>query len=234
MRVIDPIRGLYSGQMGGMVFYVMDGKTYARRAADPSRRPRPQGRQREMNARFRAVQWLYRTFGNQVSREIWRVAGREAGKRGHNLFHTLNCACVDSEGRLADPAGLRFTEGSLLLPRDLAVEPLGGGRFRVTWTEERTLATASAGDLLQAGVIPHAEWMDAKRALAVSGRRGDGCGTFALDPADGAAQHVYLYFAREDGAAFSPSRYFRVELPPEGGDAPTAAEEESGEAEGRG
>ena len=34
MKVIDAARGLFSGKMGGMIFYVMDGKTYAEIAGE--------------------------------------------------------------------------------------------------------------------------------------------------------------------------------------------------------
>ena len=38
-----------------------------------------------------------------------------------------------------------------------------------------------------------------------------GEGTFTFTPDITGTAHVYLYFIREDGTAFSPSRYFRVE-----------------------
>ena len=211
MKAIDPTRGLYSGRMGDLIFYVMNGKTYVRHAPDPGKRKPRTEKQRGMNARFRAVQWMYRVFGAEVSPEIWRAAGKERGMTASNLFHSANCACFDAEGRLADPEGFQFSAGSLLLPRDIAVEPAGGGRFRVTWTEERELTTASGGDLLRVGVIPEGGELAALPAEAVSGRREDGAGEFTL-PGEFAAGgcHAYVYFAREDGTAWSPSRHFRI------------------------
>ena len=43
-----------------------------------------------------------------------------------------------------------------------------------------------------------------------SGRRRDGQGEFTLDTERGPKAHVYLYFAREDGTAYSPSQHFYV------------------------
>lgn len=212
MKAIDPTRGLYSGRMGDIIFYVMNGKTYARHAPDPGKRKPLTEKQRGMNVRFRAVQWMYRVFRAEVSPEIWRAAGREAGKTASNLFHSTNCACFDAEGRLADPEGFQFSAGSLLLPRDIAVEAAEGGRFRVTWTEERELTTACGDDLLRVGVIPETDALTALPAEAVSGRRADGTGVFALpEICAGTVCHAYVYFERADGTAWSPSRHFRLE-----------------------
>ena len=55
MKVIDPEGKLYRGKVGNMVYYVMNGRTYARRAAEPSDRE-PTEKQRKVAERFRAVQ----------------------------------------------------------------------------------------------------------------------------------------------------------------------------------
>ena len=61
------------------------------------------------------------------------------------------------------------------------------------------------------GVIPEGGELAALPAEAVSGRREDGAGEFTL-PGEFAAGgcHAYVYFAREDGTAWSPSRHFRI------------------------
>ena len=58
-----------------------------------------------------------------------------------------------------------------------------------------------------------AKWTAASSPLraAAEGTRGDGGGEFRLDESKGPGAHVYLYFEREDGTAWSPSRHFRVE-----------------------
>ena len=217
MKVIDAARGLFSGKMGGMIFYVMDGKTYARKLPERDKRREPSERQKGLNRRFRAVQQAYRVFGMEVSPDVWRAAAREQGRRACNLFHAANCGCFDAGGRLADPETFQFSAGSLLLPREVAVEPLGGRRFRVTWEEERDMATAAAGDLLRVGFIPEEEMLTLQPAEA-EGRRADGEGTLAIEPIPGVTRyHVYVYFAREDGSAYSPSRHFTVEIPEEEG-----------------
>ena len=209
MKVIDPIKGLYSGKMNGMIFYVMNGRTYVKRAPDPTKKQERTAKQRGVNNRFRATQQAYRVFRAEVSPDIWRMAAQETGKSASNLFHSANCACFDAEGRLADPEGFLFSAGSLLLPREIAVEQLEAGRFRVTWTEERELATAAENDLLQVGVIPDGELLTLQPATTVSGRRGDMTGEFTLD-AETTTKHIYVYFAREDGTAYSPSKHIGI------------------------
>ena len=113
---------------------------------------------------------------------------------------------------MADPEAFHFSAGELQLPRELRVEALGGGRFRATWEDERALSSAAPSDELRAGVAYDAEPLGICWAESASGRRGDGGGEFALDGRGDTGAHVYLFFARADGTAYSPSRYFHVSL----------------------
>ena len=213
MKVIDFGKG-FSGMMNGMVYYEMNGKLYARNA--PRKRTQQEKENtsatvKGINRRFRAIQQLYSIYRRKVSPDIWRLAAREEGKMAHNLFHSTNCGCLNAEGKMAAPELFQFTAGTLLLPREMAVEALGGGQFRATWAEEREMATAAGTDRLQAGVLYDNNLLALHTATEVSGTRGEGQGVFALDPAKAEGAHVYLYFAREDGTAYSPSTHFHVE-----------------------
>ena len=213
MKVIDFGKG-FSGMMNGVVYYEMNGKLYARNA--PRKRTQQEKENtsatvKGINRRFRAIQQLYSIYRRKVSPDIWRVAAREEGKMAHNLFHSTNCGCLNAEGKMAAPELFQFTAGTLLLPREMAVEALGGGQFRATWAEEREMATAAGTDRLQAGVLYDNNLLALHTATEVSGTRGEGQGVFALDPAKAEGAHVYLYFAREDGTAYSPSAHFHME-----------------------
>ena len=212
MRIEDPEGRTYHGRVGNMIYYSRHGKTYARRVSKNGTKKKKERteRQRALSSRFSAVQRLYEFFRRAVSPEIWRAAAREQGKMAHNLFHSANYGCVDGEGRRADAASFQFSAGVLLLPWDMAVEPLGGGRYRATWREEREGSTTAATDLLRAGVLYDSDPSSPLRAAA-EGTRGDGGGKFRLDESKGPGAHVYLYFEREDGTAWSPSRHVRVE-----------------------
>lgn len=212
MRIEDPEGRTYHGRVGNMIYYSRHGKTYARRVSKSGTKKKKERteRQRALSQRFAAMQMLYEFFRRAVSPEIWRAAAREEGKMAHNAFHSANYGCVDGEGRMADAASFQFSAGVLLLPWNMAVEPLGGGRYRATWREEREGSTTAATDLLRAGVLYDSDPMSPLRAAA-EGTRGDGGGEFRLDESKGPGAHVYLYFEREDGTTWSPSRHFRVE-----------------------
>ncbi|MDE7074716.1 MAG: hypothetical protein K2O69_06695 [Odoribacter sp.] len=215
MKVTGTGIGLLHGKIGNLVYYVVDGKQYVRRAAIPGkkRKAEAEGAHPEhwklMN-RFRGVQGYYAFFKKCVSAEIWRAAGEAEGRRADNLFNRTNSRCFNEEGNLADFATFRFSQGALLLPRHITLEDEGAGRWRVRWEEERAGALVAGTDRLCVGVI-HEEHPDSPRLLAeVSGVRGDLTGTFELEKEPGETVHVYCFWGREDGTAFSDSFYFKV------------------------
>ena len=214
MEVIDDAGRKYRGKMGNLIYYTVNGKTYVRRAR---KRPGTQGKprtekQKALSGRFRLVQKVYSFYMQTVSADIWRIAARAQGRRGQNLFCEVNSGCFEAGVGIASPETFRFAEGELLLPWGMQVEALGGGRFRATWTEERDLVTAAPGDRLQAGVLYETALAGPYPAVSVSGTRADGCGEFALETGQDDWAYVYLYFAREDGTAYSPSAHFRVTI----------------------
>lgn len=208
MKVIDPEGKLFRGRVGNMVYYVMNGKTYARRAAEPSKRERTE-RQRAVVARFTTMQQLYSYFHQCVSADIWRLAGQAKGKLAANLFHSVNCGCVDEKGMIVQPGLFRFSAGSLVLPTGVRVERAGDGEWRVTWDADDDWTTSAADDRLMVGLL-YGRNMDSPRwASGVTGRRGDGAGSFRTEEGKfGAPVHAYVLFAREDGSAYSPSLHF--------------------------
>ena len=215
MKVTDAEGRTLSGKVGNMIYYTRNGRTYARRARIPGKKRKweKEGRDPRQEAaarRFGTVTRLYSFFAREVSAEIWRAAARGTGAMPQNLFHRLNCGCFDGEGRLTAPERFRFAEGRLVAPPGMRVERLGGGRFAAAWEEtEGTWSTASPADRLRAGVIYDDISPTTWPVAETSGTRGEGRGEFRLDPSHAVA-HVYLYFEREDGAAWSPSTYFRL------------------------
>ena len=84
MKIINAEGGQMSGRVGNMIYYVRDGKTYARRARIPGKKRKweTEGRD-ERNAaasrRFGVMQRMYSLFAREVSPEIWRAAARARG-----------------------------------------------------------------------------------------------------------------------------------------------------------
>lgn len=220
MKIINAEGGQMSGRVGNMIYYVRDGKMYARRARIPGKKRKweTEGRD-ERNAaaarRFGVTQRMYSLFAREVSPEIWRAAARARGMMAANLFHSLNFACVDGQGRLANPEAFRFSEGELTVPPGLTVAPAGGDAegtwFEAAWEAEEEWGLAAPTDRLVVGVMYADDPLSTRLAAEVSGTRGELHGRFRLETGRGGAAHAYLFFAREDGAAFSPSRHFRLE-----------------------
>ena len=160
--------------------------------------------------RFRGVQGYYAFFKKCVAEEIWRAAGEAERLRANNLFNKTNSRCFDEAGNLADFATFRFSRGTLLLPRRITLTEEGAGRYRVRWQEERAGMLVAPTDRLCVGVI-YEEHPDSPRLLTeVTGVRRELTGTFALEKAPTETVHVYCFWGREDGTAFSDSFYFRI------------------------
>ena len=79
MKVIDFGKG-FSGKIGGVVYYEMNGKLYARNA--PRQRTREELENvsetvKGINRRFKVIQQLDRLYRKRVSPDIWRLAAME-------------------------------------------------------------------------------------------------------------------------------------------------------------
>lgn len=206
---------LLSGRIGNLIYYIRNGKQYVRRVAIPgkTRKWETEGRtakQKTVVGRFAIVQAFYSAYSSMVSPEIWRLVARAEGRTAPNLFNSTNCKCFDGKGQLVDYEKMKFTRGNLLLPRKIRVTS-EGLHCRVTWEEERNWETAAPSDRLCVGVLYDANPLGPSLALNVSGCRADLCGDFMLDATMGVNAHVYCFFAREDGSAFSDSWYARIE-----------------------
>ena len=203
----------YRGKMGKLVYYTMNGKTFVRRVRIPGKKRKPRTtKQKELSGRFGMAQKMYSFYRETISPDIWRLAGKAVGRRGNMLFVSVNSGCFEAGMGIASPETFRFSEGELLLPWGMQVEALGSGRFRAMWTDERELATAAANDRLKVGVFYPGTPKGVYWAEEMSGTRGDGCGEFRINTNLDAEAHVYLFFAREDGSAYSPSMHFRLTM----------------------
>ena len=217
MKVENDMGERLHGKVGNMIYYTMNGKTYARRARIPGkpRKWETEGRsekQRAVARRFKTLQRLYSYYACEVSAEIWRAAAKARGMMAANLFHSANKGCFDGEGRMTDPALFRFAEGELSLPPRLAVEPLGGGRFAVTWEAAEEWSSAAGTDRLRVGMLYDEALPFVSLAPEAVGVRGEGRGEFLVDTSHSGGAHAYVFFEREDGAAWSPSAHFPLEI----------------------
>lgn len=214
MKVEDPHKGLISGKIGNLIYYVMNGKQYIRRVAIPGKKRKSEisgihPKHKGMMTRFAYIQSYYSFFKRSISEMIWKTAGQAEHSRAANLFHRINSHCFSGEGKLVDFATFRFSYGELQLPRNIAVEK-DGEIFRVTWEDEREGTLAAAEDRLCIGVIYEERPGAPQLAEEVTGQRGEMKGTFRLNGTSEGTTHIYCFFAREDETAYSESFYFRL------------------------
>ena len=205
---------MLSGKIGNMIYYVMDGKQYVRRIGIPGKERKTTkenmtSKQKSNLTRFGGVQRYYAYFRQHIDATIWKTAGDAAHARAINLFHKTNGHCFDDKGRLVDLATFKFSHGELLLPRIVVARD--GDTFRVTWEEERDERNAAPSDRLCVGLV-YDRFPDSPHlALEVSGTRGDLRGEFRPDKDYDSPLHIYCFWAREDGSAFSESIHFLAE-----------------------
>lgn len=215
MKIKDTSTGLISGKIGNLIYYVMNGKQYARRAAIPGKKRKSEimgisPAHQAIIKRFSGVQSFYAFFKKYVSAEIWRTASIVEHIRPNNLFSKINSRCFDEQGNLVDFATFYFSRGTLLLPRNIQARN-EGNRYRITWQEERTKKFASADDRLCIGVIYDNKPGAPCLLTDVTGKRSDLQGTFTLNRANTDLVHIYCFWAKKDGTAYSNSFYVRLD-----------------------
>lgn len=215
MKIKTPGTGLISGKIGNLIYYVVDGKQYVRRASLPGkvRKWEKQGipaKQQGTITRFSMLQSYYSFFKHYVSDEIWKAAGRAEHCRADNLFHKTNYPCLDHEGKFIDLERFSFSRGELLVPRKIALES-DGENCRLTWEEERCGALTGPDDELCVGVIFEARTGRPMLLTEVSGKRADCEGSFTLKRKEAGTVHIYCFWARKDRTAFSESVHFSLD-----------------------
>lgn len=214
MKMKAPGTGLISGKIGNMIYYVVDGKQYIRRAALPGKKSKREIQgipaiQQGAMTRFSMLQSYYSFYREFVSDDIWKAAGRVEHCRADNLFHKTNSPCFDDRGNLVDFDRFSFSRGELLVPRRIALEG-DGVHYRVTWEEERCGLLTAPDDELCIGVIYEARSGRPLLLTEVCGKRADCAGTFTLNREVAGVVHVYCFWAREDRTAFSESVHFSL------------------------
>lgn len=214
MKMKTPGTGLISGKIGNMIYYVVDGKQYVRRAALPGKKRKWEkegipAKQQGAITRFSMLQSYHSFFKGYVSKEIWKAAGRAEHCRADNLFHKTNYHCFDEEGKFVDFDRFSFSRGELLLPRKIALEG-DGVNYRLTWEEERCGLLTAPEDALCIGVIYEARTGRPQLLKEVSGKRADCEGNFTLNRKEAGTVHIYCFWAREDQTAFSDSVHFSL------------------------
>jgi len=216
-----------SGRVGQRLFvYTRMGKIIIRRS--PGKRKNSSEEQEVSMESFGNRSRLYAHLNDQLGIPVWKLAGRRYGITGNNYFSKVNKGIFREGKFIRDFGELLLTEGELLNPDAMAVEPEGGWTFRVTWTAESSMRSRDKSDRLMVLVLTENrdEYMDIGVAWGegISGTRGEGTGCFSIPPslhnflrkelAKGVppSLHAYCFFGAADGSAYSKSKHFPLEL----------------------
>ena len=196
-----------SGLVGNVVFYNYNGETCFRSA--PRKRAKNSWSERQVlnRKRFSAIKAFWGRFDNSVIREIWMVA--ERGKRGDNLFVSVNMPAFGPGGTLIDPERLHFSAGQLPLPyRFMAARsPIDPNRVEVTWQEDPGNSLTRSDDSLMMVVAHDGEFTGPVEAGALLGQES---AVIQLPSVTGTVQGIYLFFASGKRNMYSQDRYFGI------------------------
>ena len=189
------------------------GKTILRKS--PGKRKKSSEMQETCMNSFGLMSEFYSFVKRQLALPIWKLAGAKYGKMANNYFAQVNKGIFNSEGGIRDFDELVLSEGTLLNPDRMTVEPAGDGVFRVCWTAEDECRTRGGTDKLMVLILPEMENRNLEFGLLwaenVAGKRGDGTGTFTLPVLrEEYRVHIYCFFGTADGTAYSRSKHFLV------------------------
>ena len=136
-KVLGLISASLSGNLDGLVFVKMNGKTYVRTMPDKRNANSWSEKQTAARSSFRFVILYAKRQKELVIKPIWNKPAKELNMNGFNLFVKTNRAAFDSLGKVIDPGLLHFSTGQLplsyLFRAEVDIE--NPKSIAVTWTD---------------------------------------------------------------------------------------------------
>jgi hypothetical protein len=196
-----------SGLVGNVVFYSFNGETYFRSVNRKRAKNSWSERQVMHRERFRAIKAFWGRFANSPIQAIWKVA--QQGKRGDNLFVSINIQAFGPDGVLIDPERLHFSAGQLPLPyRFTAVRSASDpDKVEVSWQDDPGSAIARSDDQLMMMAGHDGEFAG---PIATGALREQESAVIQLPTLSGTVQGIYLFFASEKRKMYSMDQYFGI------------------------
>lgn len=201
-KVANTLLNGIQGTMGDMIFYQINGVTYTRRR--PNKRTSAQKKRMkktELNERSQGMFTMVQKYLKTLRRAI--AFGYQEHTVGASLpYHACvsytrkNCFALEGEGYRIDPALIKVSRGSLMIPEDAKAEKVKKG-IRFTWRNNSGISSAKPSD--RVFIVIHdvenktMEWVD----LGNSRERGEQL--LKLDSHYlNKSWHVYLAFSQEN------------------------------------
>lgn len=206
MAIIDEnIRG----KVGNSVFYRVGSITRVRSAAanyldantiKSTGKPFP----------FESSNTFYQRLVEIGLQEAWYLATQGTGKNGYNFFLKLNMMVFKPNGKIGDFARLQLTVGMLQKVNHLMACVDEEDAVVLSWEKAENLPSAGMEDELVV-VVLYADRSFSPEFVKTNGEtRGDGKATFRLPGRRGTAVHLYCFFRKKNGEAYSPSQYLGI------------------------
>lgn len=206
--ILNPL-GTFSGRIGNLIYYSIDGKWYVRRRSSRKIVVRSASR-RMWQGRFKTCISFYHSLDGVRVKPIWGVLGKLTRRSGMNIFIQNNIQAFSQEKRVENHELLHFSAGVLMMPINFGVKERDEQELAVSWSTEWEGALDSGGDKLCAGVIYDTEPFRPRLAECVKGTRADGRGVIRLQKGYAGHCHLYCYFASSDGKCYSGDRHFTL------------------------
>ena len=206
MAIIDEnIRG----KVGNSVFYRVGSITRVRSAA-ANYLDANTIKQQENRSRLRVAIRFYQRLVEIGLQEAWYLATQGTGKNGYNFFLKLNMMVFKPNGKIGDFARLQLTVGMLQKVNHLMACVDEEDAVVLSWEKAENLPSVGMEDELVV-VVLYADRSFSPEFVKTNGEtRGDGKATFRLPGRRGTAVHLYCFFRKKNGEAYSPSQYLGI------------------------
>lgn len=208
------VKGSGPIRVGGMTYYVRNGKFQACASKRAGRKERTE-KEIASSDHFAEVRTLWKMYRRAVGElPVWRMAAREVGAaKSDSLFHSLNGACVRPQEGVWAFSAFPFATGSLDVPVLKSVQR-EGWQVALEWENDGAQAEVRKKDRVYVGYFYDTQPQVPQLALTENGRRQDGRILINIPPMgqpEGTPLHLYLFFGSEKNDRFSPSVYLLAE-----------------------
>ncbi|HET6557594.1 MAG TPA: hypothetical protein VFG54_09795 [Prolixibacteraceae bacterium] len=207
-KVKDIFGAGISGKVGKVVFFQLNGQTFARGL--PKRQNHPGTPAQELNRkRFREMQKFSQQFKFVLIPQVWNFASKTMS--GHQLFMSTNNKAFSPDGSVIDPKLIKLSVGKLSLPSSMTVKRLqpGSNVVQVSWVEEYYNGGVPYWDELLAISSGEGFYSEMKNTGI---RRGDQQGSFELPALEVDATHIYLFFGAIEKSKYTESMCFELDV----------------------
>lgn len=200
------IGDLVSGKIGKVVFFQLNGESYAR-AAPVRKKDSWTPEQLLHRQRFSMVSNLWKQFKAAKLTPIWNLGAEKMN--GYAYFMKASMPAFAMDGSLIDPQMLQVSTGKLHLPMHLKVDRTAANpnTIQVSWQNDLYLKGIRLQDELMAVSFANGQYSQLTPTGLV---RSSLNGSLELPVTRIAATHIYLFLASADKKDYTGSMCFEI------------------------